>query len=792
MSRKITILAILAALLMLAVVAVPVAATGWCSSDSQCDDGKPCTNDYCQWGFCYHVDYTNLGSCVNDCQSGGGVGCQQTCKACSWYIDECNHDSDCNDGNLCTTDTCNQVQGPDHCVYTPNTDSCNDGDACTQIDTCSGGVCVGGNPVVCTASDQCHDAGTCNTGTGICSNPSKENGASCSDGFFCNGLETCSLGVCLDGADPVCDDQNACTGVETCNEETDGCTNPMDVVCDARECYDAGVCNPGDGICNYVPSESGTPCDGVGMCNGQGLCVECNVNENCAPYQSCEIGICTDKQYGCGLDLNAKDPGTWQIVPGGASGTMGFDASSFLLTGSGLQENTKYNLVYYPDPWPGTGLEVISTFTTNGSGAIPDTGGGFDFTSIPIAGDANPGAKVWVVLSSDVGSGQMTGWNPTAYLFESNLINTDGKTNLCGGQPAPECYDDGGCNEGFVCSEVNTCVCPEEYHDYLGKCIPDTSCENVQCGENEVCVDGGCQPISNCADSILGEYTWNYFGYTHDMILDEYNSGTGHVGGHGTFTGGVEPADGTKWVLNGTLYDDAFTFTVVYTEGPRAGAGCGSGNCDADHTYRLTTTGNTENCALITGDGWTIIRVVPSEQVSSYPVCYSRGLKEYAYICEQALTSTPTQELRLSPGGAKLLFKVERAGGSMDAFIVWDPTAGEQSFAPLCNGLEWYNDRCTELRTCGFTPLTIEVNNPHGKIRMLGVMDESTTPGAPPATYTIMNQYTGKVYFSITTSDEVFDKTFVVVDDYTGCVIRPQLVGVWGDWIPALPPTPTP
>ena len=35
------------------------------------------------------------------------------------------------------------------------------------------GICVGANPVVCTALDQCHDAGTCNTGTGVCSNPAE-------------------------------------------------------------------------------------------------------------------------------------------------------------------------------------------------------------------------------------------------------------------------------------------------------------------------------------------------------------------------------------------------------------------------------------------------------------------------------------------------------------------------------------------------------------------------------------------------------------------------------------------
>ena len=50
--------------------------------------------------------------------------------------------------------------------------------------------------VVCTASDQCHVAGTCNPSTGICSNPNKADGSSCSDGNPCT-VDACSGGVCV-------------------------------------------------------------------------------------------------------------------------------------------------------------------------------------------------------------------------------------------------------------------------------------------------------------------------------------------------------------------------------------------------------------------------------------------------------------------------------------------------------------------------------------------------------------------------------------------------------------------
>lgn len=46
----------------------------------------------------------------------------------------------CNDGNPCTNDTCNAATG---CAHAFNTDACDDGDACTLNDRCSGGACVG-------------------------------------------------------------------------------------------------------------------------------------------------------------------------------------------------------------------------------------------------------------------------------------------------------------------------------------------------------------------------------------------------------------------------------------------------------------------------------------------------------------------------------------------------------------------------------------------------------------------------------------------------------------------------
>jgi hypothetical protein len=69
---------------------------------------------------------------------------------------------DCDDGNACTTDSCNPATG---CVFTNNTASCDDGNACTSGDTCGGGSCHGGAAISCSDVNAC-TTDACNPATG--------------------------------------------------------------------------------------------------------------------------------------------------------------------------------------------------------------------------------------------------------------------------------------------------------------------------------------------------------------------------------------------------------------------------------------------------------------------------------------------------------------------------------------------------------------------------------------------------------------------------------------------------
>jgi hypothetical protein len=99
--------------------------------------------------------------------------------------------------------------------------ACDDGDACTRLDTCLGGACIGSDPVVCTALDQCREVGSCNANTGACSNPAKPDGTTCDDANACTLIESCYAGICSWEAARDCDDANACTA-NTC-ERVVGC-----------------------------------------------------------------------------------------------------------------------------------------------------------------------------------------------------------------------------------------------------------------------------------------------------------------------------------------------------------------------------------------------------------------------------------------------------------------------------------------------------------------------------------------------------------------------------------------
>ena len=147
---------------------------------------------------------TGTGACSNPVRTDGtscsdGDACTQTdtceagvCTGANPVV--CAALDTCHDAGVCDTGT-GACSNPDKADGT----TCSDGNACTQTDTCQAGVCAGANPVICAAADQCHLPGACDSQSGACSSPIAPDGTACDDVNACTAGETCSGGLCAGG-----------------------------------------------------------------------------------------------------------------------------------------------------------------------------------------------------------------------------------------------------------------------------------------------------------------------------------------------------------------------------------------------------------------------------------------------------------------------------------------------------------------------------------------------------------------------------------------------------------------
>jgi hypothetical protein len=204
-----------------------------CSSAADCDDANPCTDDSCdpKLGCQYE---TNTAGCDDQDACTIDEVCQDGfCRAGALV--------DCDDGNVCTTDSCDPSSG---CQYDNNTAGCDDGNACTIDDTCQDGACQAVEPHQCDDGNPCTD-NDCNPDTGDCWFP--DNSSPCDDLDLCTHDDHCLDAACS-GTAYSCDDDNSCT--------TDACTGDGNCThenvtgdCDDRDpCTGPDTCL--DGVCS--------------------------------------------------------------------------------------------------------------------------------------------------------------------------------------------------------------------------------------------------------------------------------------------------------------------------------------------------------------------------------------------------------------------------------------------------------------------------------------------------------------------------------------------------------------
>ncbi|MCO4761020.1 MAG: hypothetical protein KC502_05915 [Myxococcales bacterium] len=171
----------------------------------------------------------------------------------------------CNDKNVCTTDSCDPKAG---CKFIANTNSCDaDGDACTVDDICKEKSCSAGTKKKCDDGEACTENG-CDKTSGKCT--SKDLTKTCDDGSACTegdkcGKNTAGKWTCIPGKGPDCNDNNPCTK-DTC-EVSGGCKNTVDSNITVP-CYSADPKTKDKGICKA----GGQKCDSqgkLGKCIGE-------------------------------------------------------------------------------------------------------------------------------------------------------------------------------------------------------------------------------------------------------------------------------------------------------------------------------------------------------------------------------------------------------------------------------------------------------------------------------------------------------------------------------------------
>jgi hypothetical protein len=130
-----------------------------------------------------------------------------------------------------------------------------------------------------------------------------------------------------------------------------------------------------------------------------------------------------------GIKLVYKDPSSWEIVnPEYFVRLKHNEVGStfdFSIKGTVKDSEKDYTLIFYPDPWPGNGLICLGDVTSDVDGKV-NFSDSLDTGDLPATYDENypEGAKIWLVSRDDVdcSSNKMLHWNPTEYLYESDLI----------------------------------------------------------------------------------------------------------------------------------------------------------------------------------------------------------------------------------------------------------------------------------------------------------------------------------------------------------------------------------
>jgi hypothetical protein len=220
-----------------------------CVSDAECDDGNPCTSDTCEDYVCARAAVANGTTCDDGLYCNGVETCQN--GDCTAGTAPCVDDAHCDEAN-------------DQCLSCVSDAECDDGLFCNGEETCVDGSCVPGTP-------PCVDDAHCDEANGQCLSCVSD--AECDDGVFCNGTETCVDGSCTPGTPPCVDNAH-------CDENANTCLQCIsDTECDDGNPCTIDTCQ--GNACVHTPApdaDNDSVCDAIDQCPSTpaGVAVDAN------------------------------------------------------------------------------------------------------------------------------------------------------------------------------------------------------------------------------------------------------------------------------------------------------------------------------------------------------------------------------------------------------------------------------------------------------------------------------------------------------------------------------------
>ena len=468
---------------------------GECTTALDCDDGNVCTDDTCVDTNCVHTN--NAAPCDD------GQACSEN-DVCSAGV--CSGTAvGCDDGNACTNDTCDETG----CVYVPNMATCDDGNACTLGDVCSAGSCTGGAAITCEDANECTDD-ACDPGSGCVYT---NNTAACDDGQACSSNDQCSNGVCVGDSAVECDDANPCTE-DRCDDAL-GCVHSFNMA----PCDDGNACTANDacsqGSCtgqvldcddgNLCTNDTCDPASGCGYTNNTDPCDDgndCSVGDTCANgacaaggARDCnDLNACTDDS--CIQGLGCTHANNSAACDDGNPCTDGDMCQAGSCVGGGAAFDCDDG-----DPCTDDACDPVNGCSYSYNTAACDDGNACTITDMCANGvcsggpmDVDGDGSVAEACGGDDCDDSNFDINPGVFEGPAgDATCTDGVDNNCNDLTDLAEATCGSCNSDPECNDGNVCNGSETC--VANNCVAGTP---LTCNDAQLCTNDTCDAVNGC------------------------------------------------------------------------------------------------------------------------------------------------------------------------------------------------------------------------------------------------------------------------------------------------------